>query len=117
VANVRPAQAGVFRLSADVRQGPTIVGTASTSVLVGGADVEMADPRVNQAFLGRLAAASGGRVLSEDRLTDLPGMLKAGVSGAALTVQRDLWHTGWSFAVILALLAGEWILRRTWGLR
>jgi uncharacterized membrane protein len=117
VANVRPAQAGVLKLSADVRQGPTIVGTASTSVLVGGADVEMADPRVNQAFLGRLAAASGGRVLSEDRLTDLPGMLKAGVSGAGLTVQRDLWHTGWSFAVILALLAGEWILRRTWGLR
>lgn len=117
VANVRPAQAGVFKLSADVRQGPAVVGTASTSVLVGGADVEMADPRMNQAFLGRLAAASGGRVLSEDRLADLPGMLKAGVSAAAPTVQRDLWHTGWSFAVILALLAGEWILRRTWGLR
>jgi uncharacterized membrane protein len=117
VANVRPAHAGVFKLSADVRQGSTAAGTASTSVLVGGADLEMADPRMNEAFLGRLAAASGGRALSPDRLTDLPGMLKAGVSGAALTVQRDLWHTGWSFAVILALLAGEWILRRTWGLR
>jgi hypothetical protein len=117
VAYVRPAHAGVLKLTADVRQGPAIVGTASTSVLVGGADVEMADPRMNQAFLGRLAAASGGRVLSEERLADLPGMLKAGVSGAAPSVQRDLWHTGWSFAVILVLLAGEWILRRRWGLR
>jgi hypothetical protein len=117
VVNVRPAQAGVLKLSADVRQGSTVAGTASTSVLVGGADLEMADPRMNEAFLARVATASGGRRLSPDRLADLPGMLKAGVSGAAPTVQRDLWHTGWSFALILALLAGEWILRRTWGLR
>jgi len=117
VANVRLTQAGVLRLTAEVRQGSTVAGTASTSVLVGGADLEMADPRVNEAFLGRVAAASGGRLLSQDRLVDLPGMLRAGVSGAAMTVQRDLWHTGWSFGVILVLLAGEWILRRRWGLR
>ena len=34
------------------------------SVLVGGADVEMTDPRLNAAFFERLASASGGRVLS-----------------------------------------------------
>ena len=117
VANVRPERAGVFKLSAEVRDGPTLVGTASAAVLVGGADVEMTDPRMNQAFFERLAAASGGRVLSEDQLTSLPGMLKAAVPGAELAVRRDLWHTGWSFAAILSLLGAEWILRRTWGLR
>ena len=117
VANVRPERAGVFKLSAEVREGPTLVGTASAAVLVGGADVEMTDPRMNQAFFERLAAASGGRVLSEDQLTGLPGMLKAAVPGAELAVRRDLWHTGWSFAAILSLLGAEWILRRTWGLR
>jgi uncharacterized membrane protein len=117
VANVRPEQAGVFKLSAEVREGPTLVGTASAAVLVGGADVEMTDPRMNQAFFERIAAASGGRVLSEDQLTGLPGMLKAAVPGAELAVRRDLWHTGWSFAAILSLLGAEWILRRTWGLR
>jgi hypothetical protein len=77
----------------------------------------MTDPRMNQAFFERLAAASGGRVLSEDQLTGLPGMLKEAVPGAELAVRRDLWHTGWSFAAILVLLGSEWILRRTWGLR
>jgi hypothetical protein len=86
-------------------------------MLVGGADLEMTDPRMNQAFFERLAAASGGRVLSEDQLSSLPGMLKAAVPGAELAVRRDLWHTGWSFAAILTLLGSEWILRRTWGLR
>ncbi len=117
VANVRPEQAGVFKLSAEVRQGPALIGTASAAVLVGGADIEMADPRMNQAFFERLAAASGGRVLSEDQLTRLPGMLKAAPPGADLAARRDLWHTGWSFAAILMLLGAEWILRRTWGLR
>ena len=70
-----------------------------------------------QAFFERLAAASGGRVLSEDQITRLPGMLKAAAPGAELAVRRDLWHTGWSFAAILTLLGSEWILRRTWGLR
>jgi hypothetical protein len=117
VASVRPEQAGVFKLAADVRQGTTLIGTASASVLVGGADLEMTDPRMNRAFFERLAAASGGRVLAEDQLADLPGMLKAAVPQAAMAVRRDLWHTGWSFAAILTLLGAEWILRRTWGLR
>jgi uncharacterized membrane protein len=117
VANVRPEQAGVFKVSAEVRQGSSLLGTAGAAVLVGGADIEMADPRLNQAFFERLAAASGGRVLTEDQLTGLPGILKAAAPGAGLAVRRDLWHTGWSFAAILTLLGAEWILRRTWGLR
>ena len=97
--------------------GGDVAGSATASVLVGGADLEMTDPRLNAAFFARLASASGGRVLSEDQVSELPGLLKAAVPGAALAVRRDLWHTGWSFAAILTLLGAEWILRRTWGLR
>ena len=117
MANFRPDHAGVFKLSAEVRQGATLAGSATASVLVGGADLEMTDPRLNVAFLARLGLGSGGRVLSENQVSELPGLLKAAVPGAALAVRRDLWHTGWSFAAILTLLGAEWILRRTWGLR
>jgi hypothetical protein len=117
VASFRPDHAGVFKLSADVRQGAALEGTAAASFLVGGADLEMTDPRMNAAFFARLASISGGRVLSENEVSELPGLLKAAVPGAALAVRRDLWHTGWSFAAILTLLGAEWILRRTWGLR
>ena len=36
---------------------------------------------------------------------------------AALMVRPDLWHTGWSFGVLAALLAAEWMFRRASGLR
>jgi uncharacterized membrane protein len=116
-ASVRPESAGVFKVAADVRQGSTHVGAASGSVLIGGADVEMTDPRVNRAVLERLAATSGGSMLTESQLSGLPATLKSAGSAAALPVQRDLWHTGWSFAAILVLLGTEWMLRRSWGLR
>jgi uncharacterized membrane protein len=115
-ASFQPASAGVFRVVADVRQGATQLGTATGSVLVGGADLEMTDPRVNRAVLDRLATASGGRVLDEGQLSSLLTELKAAGSGTAPLVRRDLWHTGWSFATILVLLGTEWVLRRRWGL-
>jgi uncharacterized membrane protein len=117
VATFRPDHAGVFRVSADVRRGAASLGTTSASVLVGGTDVEMADPRLNRALLERLASASGGRVLNEDELGTLPDLLSARAPGAALAARRDLWHSGWSFAAILVLLGAEWMLRRSWGLR
>ena len=117
VAQLRPAIAGVFRVSADVRRGASPIGTATASVLVGGADLEMTDPRQNVQLLQRLAAATGGRLLDENRLADLGDLLEASVPAAAFVTRRDLWHTGWSFAAILVLLGLEWIVRRRWGLR
>ena len=77
----------------------------------------MTDPRLNEQLLRRVAAASGGRPVSEDEIAGLPDILKASLPAAALAVQRDLWNTGWSFAMILVLLGAEWVLRRRWGLR
>jgi uncharacterized membrane protein len=116
VAMFRPEQAGVFKIAADVRQGSTGAATASVSALVGGADLEMADPRVNVELLERVAAASGGRLLTDADLAALPDILRAALPAASLAVRRDLWHNGWSFAMILTLLAAEWVLRRRWGL-
>ena len=116
LANVTPAAGGIFRVSADARRGSTPLGSSSMSVLVGGVDTEMADPRLNQQLLQRLAAASGGQTLADAQIDALPAILKGSVPTALMT-RRDLWHTGWSFAAILLLLAAEWILRRRWGLR
>ena len=117
VAQLRPGVSGVFKVSADAHRGPAAIGSASTSVLVGGADLEMTDPRLNLQLLKRLAAASGGQVLDESRLPGLADLLDASVPATAFLTRRDLWHTGWSFAAILVLLSAEWVLRRRWGLR
>jgi hypothetical protein len=116
-AMFRPGAAGVYRVTAEATRGGAALGAATGSLLVGGADFEMTDPRLNAPLLQRVALASGGRVMTDTDLPALAASLQSRVPAAALAATRDLWNTGWSFAAIVLLLAAEWILRRQWGLR
>jgi hypothetical protein len=117
VARYRAAGPGVYRFRATARRGATSIGSAASALLVGGSDPEMSDPRLNVQVLQRIALRSGGRLVTAGEAAALGSSLRAAVPSARLAVTHDLWHTGWSFAAILALLASEWILRRRWGLR
>ena len=120
LASLRAPEAGVYRVAVDARQGGTTLGSSSAVMLVGGVDPEMTDPRLNEDTLQRVARASGGAVIGADRSIDTASLLdrlQAGEPAAVMAVRHDLWHTGWSFAVLVALLAAEWIFRRASGLR
>jgi hypothetical protein len=117
VAHFRAEQAGVYRVTADARVGTRTLGSASTAFLVGGADAEMSQPRLNQEVLQRIAVASGGRVISAADVHAIVRVLEAAAPAAALAVRRDAWHSGWAFLTVIGLLGAEWILRRRWGLR
>jgi uncharacterized membrane protein len=93
------------------------LGEAREWLLVGGVDPEMADPRRNDAVLERLAEATGGRLLGTDELAQLPSLIAASTSSPSVWVQRELWHSPWTFLLVAALLCTEWALRRRWGLR
>lgn len=108
---------GVYRLRAQAMAASTAFGSAAAAMLVGGWDPEMADPRLNQQVLQRLAVRSGGRVIEAAEGKAIADQLRAAVPAARLAVTHELWHTGWSFGAILALLVAEWLLRRRWGLR
>jgi len=116
-ARVRATEPGVYRISVDARQGQTPLGTSMGTMLVGGVDPEMTDPRVNEDTLQRVARASGGAVLAAGDTSGLLERLSAAAPAAVLALRRDLWHTGWSFGILAALLAAEWLTRRAWGLR
>jgi uncharacterized membrane protein len=117
VARYRAEQPGVYQVAAEVRRDSRPPRVAPSAFLVGGADLEMTDPRVNLLVLQRAALVSGGRVIAPGDAAGLVKDLLAAVPAATLSVRRDLWHNGWSFAAIVALLACEWVLRRRWGLR
>lgn len=117
LAQFRPEQAGVHRVVAEARRGPQSIGTTTAAFLVGGADVEMTDPRLNERLLQQLAMLSRGRMVEPGKTGALVDALRAGVPAAALSIRRDLWHTGWSFAALVLLLSAEWLLRRRSGLR
>ena len=116
VARHRPAEPGIYRAVAEVRRPGAPVVTASAVALAGGVDVEMADPRVNVRVLEGIASATGGSVIEAADA----GRLRTALAAAAVTPgasgRRDLWHTGWAFALIIGLLGTEWLLRRRWGL-
>jgi hypothetical protein len=116
-ARLRPEQPGVYRVAVEARRGSALLGAAATSMLVGGADLEMTDPRLNTALLERVALASGGRMLAPGGSASLAESLRARIPAASLALRKDLWHNGWSFAIIVLLLGAEWGLRRRWGLR
>jgi uncharacterized membrane protein len=117
LAKQRADGAGIYRAVAEVHAGDRTSTTAAVSLLVGGADSEMTDPRLNLRVLERVATASGGRMVQPGEMTALASQLRAAVPAAVVAARRDLWHNGWSFCLIVTLLALEWTLRRRWGLR
>lgn len=117
-AALLPVTGGVHTLEAEAQRGGRLVGRAEVSVLAGGADPELVDPRRNDALLARLAELSGGALLAPAEIDDLASRIRNAVATpTARTVQRDLWHNAWTFLVLVLILGMEWGLRRRWGLR
>lgn len=110
-------QSGVYRLVAEARQGTNILGRSEEWTLVGAADLEMTDPRLNEDVLRRVSRASGGRYLTAGDLSRLPSLLASAQGDAGPPRLQELWHNIWIFAVAVVLLSVEWFFRRSWGLR
>jgi len=117
VASFRPQQNGLYRVNADARTERGVLGTGDRWLLVGGADRELADPRVNRAYLERLARTTGGALLSTDDAPSLASRLLITADESAPPVFEDLWDRAWTFILVAGLLSSEWVLRRRWGLR
>ena len=113
---VEPTQRGVYRVTAVAERRASELGRADAAVLVGGADLELTDPRRQDAVLRRVAEASNGRFLDAARIDELVDALRANAVLAPPTV-HDLWNTLWAFLLVVGVLSGEWGLRRQWGLR
>ena len=94
-----------------------MLGVADRWFYVGGSDREFADPRLNEGLLRRLARESGGKYVRASDAAGVVSDLRASAPQSAEPERRDLWHEPWAFALVIALLSAEWILRRWWGLR
>jgi hypothetical protein len=116
-ATLRPEQAGLYRVQVEARRGTRSLGAADRWFYVGGADREFADPRLNEGFLRRIARATGGQYVAAEGASRIVSLLESAVPQNLDPERRDLWHEPWAFALVVALLSAEWILRRRWGLR
>jgi len=110
------SEAGVYRLAADARRGGQRLGAGERVVLAGGADPEMADPRLNEAVLQRLAEATGGLYVRPEGIGAIAPRLQTAAAVDGPPELRDLWHGAWSLVALITLLGTEWTLRRRMGL-
>jgi uncharacterized membrane protein len=108
---------GVSKLEVEAIKGPAALGRADVWAFSDPGEAELVDPRRHDGQLARLAAAFGGRRLDEAEIDRVAAELVERQAAAAPLVERDLWHTPWAFLGLVALLVGEWALRRRWGLR
>ncbi|MCX5685666.1 MAG: glutamine amidotransferase [Planctomycetota bacterium] len=91
---------------------------AETKFVVEEQDFETANILADAEGLARIARAGGGVLLPIDRLGDLLTELAGSLTPQVVAVERRLpLGSGRVFlAMVLALLAAEWVLRRRWGL-
>jgi hypothetical protein len=115
-AAIRFDQAGVYSVAANVKRGSRSLGSLTRPILVGGADLEMAEPRLNEAVLRRISETTGGQYVDASDIAQVPSLIRAADTQNAPIEMRDVWDNGWTLAMIIALLAAEWIARRRFGL-
>lgn len=113
----RAPVSGLYRINFDARRGNIAIGSAERWMEVGGVDREFVDPRLNAAWLRRVAASTGGRYVRPPEVSKIAEWLREAHPQQGAPERRDLWHEPLAFAAIIVLLCGEWILRRRWGLR
>lgn len=117
VATFRPETVGVYALHLQASRGGAPLGAVDQTFYVGGADREMADPRLNEAVLERIARDSGGRYTPLAGAGHVAEWLEEGAPASGQLEPHDLWQQPWLLALVVGVLAAEWILRRRWGLR
>jgi hypothetical protein len=66
--------------------------------------------------LDRLAAATGGRVLTVADADQLPGLLRSRTVVKTHTEETTLWDRPWALGLFFGILTFEWILRKRVGL-
>ena len=69
----------------------------------------------NRRFLEQLASQTGGRYWKPADLKTLPRDISYSDAGISVRSTKELWDMPIVFTLLIGLPAGEWLLRRKWG--
>ncbi|MEM1042059.1 MAG: vWA domain-containing protein [Bacteroidota bacterium] len=110
---------GDYTFRAEAERAGAALGTDRGAFAVGALALEFRDTQADAALMRGLARRSGGTVIDPADLDELPARLAAGGFGPRLVEEEretELWHLAWLLAVVIALLAAEWVLRKRSGM-
>jgi hypothetical protein len=118
-------QPGDYTIEVTARRGGEELGRGSAEFLVFDRDAELSNPAADHDQLARLASgteAAGGRLVPPELLASLLEELRDRPPEMEREIQSkwqlaDSWQDAWTLLVLFVLLlAGEWFLRKRWGL-
>jgi uncharacterized membrane protein len=69
----------------------------------------------NRELLVKLAEQTGGRYWEQSELERLPKEISYSEAGISVRDTKELWDMPVVFLLLLGLMAGDWLLRRKWG--
>jgi hypothetical protein len=93
----------------------TLAGTATTGWVQDDLETEFQNALPDRGAMENLAQRTGGEVIAVEALDSLPGRLRNAPRLLTELRVRPLWHNGVAFAMALACLTAEWVLRRKGG--
>ena len=112
----RPPAEGVYRVELSGAAGGEEIGKDHFEFIVGRPDREFDRVDVDEALLRNLAARTGGAFHTLADAGRIPDELRARRRMIMRREEFNLWNAPWFFAVFLACVSAEWILRKRCGL-
>ena len=111
-----PAAEGVHEVRVSAVSGPETTMSPSSYIRVAEPVAEYFGAERRDGLLEQLSKETGGRMYTVERATDVARDLNFSSSGATEVKRLDLWDAPAVLLALLALLGGEWVLRRRRGL-
>lgn len=110
------AAPGAYRVTATATTGGMPAAPAEAGFVVDHDAAEFARLTPDRALLADLSQRTTGRLVEAGALGSLAAELRQRQAPVMATSTTPLWHQPWVLLTIVALLVGEWILRRRGGL-
>lgn len=112
---------GDYRVTVTATEDGQILGTAEARFTVPDRDMELDQPAAEPTLMASLAnvtAEAGGAGLAPEELPDLLDQLKNRTEEfeEEISRKRTLWDNWPVLLAVVALLSGEWYLRKRWGM-
>ena len=116
-ARFTPTEDGLYKLSVGgVTANSTDVGRATAAVRVAPSDREYFDAAMRAPLLERIAEETEGRFYRTDQVSKLSDAIAYSGKGITVVEERELWDMPINLFLLLGLMGGEWMYRRSRGL-
>ena len=107
---------GDYSFTAIVQRDAAILGRETGTFSVGDLAIEFLETQAHPLLLQQLAAQTGGAYLEKGQRDRLPDAVRSTPGFRSREIVRsseiELWNARWSMILLLAVFAGEWLVRK-----